>query len=74
MLLFEEPVIPVADAEHETSDDEESQKARADAHERDSHRLPGANWPAAAQCANPHPDREGRQLARDINLAFFTCF
>ena len=35
MLLFEEPVIPVADAEHETSDDEESQKARADAHERD---------------------------------------
>ena len=25
----------MADAEHETSDDEESQKARADAHERD---------------------------------------
>jgi hypothetical protein len=35
VLLFEEPVFPVADAEHETSDDEESQKARADAHERD---------------------------------------
>jgi hypothetical protein len=35
VLLFEEPTIPVAEAEHESSDDEKSQKARSDAHERE---------------------------------------
>ena len=37
-------------------------------------RQTGAYWPAAAQFANPHPDRERRRLARVINIAYFTCF